>query len=425
MAFGQLLDTPAQESAASGSGLVEPVDDEQILTSSRDASLGDPIFWKTEEPKEETEEEHSEEDQDISSGLPVQAWKPDEEAMARAGADFLQPVESPVESFELVREETDEGSGQASTIVESSPSMAQDAASQASLTVDAAKPEDLAANPIEWMASLPPPPAEETPEAAPVWSAAVTGTTDEDKTDGLESDDLKTAPAPAALEASAVAEVQASVSHPKLEPPPFPTPAPPSMKLSTQSADDTARSIPKQDWADLAGNLQAKSFEPAAEKIKPASVPDAQPPAVTATNSESASMNSATPVSKPLTQSVEDTARSIPKQAWADLAANFQPKPIDSVVEKPKSNPAPLSQVPIEPAANARPETAFEARSLTASAGNAEPTSANSAVPDPALVEAVVQRVLDKMRPQVVDIITKEFLRPVVQALVHREITKR
>jgi hypothetical protein len=45
--------------------------------------------------------------------------------------------------------------------------------------------------------------------------------------------------------------------------------------------------------------------------------------------------------------------------------------------------------------------------------------------PDPALVEAVVQRILDKMRPQVVEIITKEFLRPIVQALVHREILKR
>jgi CheY-like chemotaxis protein len=497
VAFGQLLDTPVQESAASGSGLVEPVDDEQILTSSRDASLGDPIFWRTEEPKEETEEEnseehpeeHSEEDEDISSGIPMPAWKPDEEAMARTGSDFLQPVES----FELVREETDEESGQASTIVESSPLIAQDAASQASLTVDAAKSEDLAANPIEWMASLPPPPAEETPEAAPIWSSAVPEATDDDKTVGLESDDLKTAPAPVALAPSAVAEVPASVSHPKLEPPPFPTPAPPSMKLSAQSAEDTARSIPKQDWADLAGNLQAKSFEPAVEKIKPASVPDAQPPAVTATNSESASMNSATPVSKPQTQNAEDTARAIPKQAWDDLAASFRPKPIepfaeklkpasipvaqppaatatnsesasmssatpvskpqkqnaedtaraipkqawddlaasfqprtiDSAVEKPKPTPASLSQVPIELAANTPPEAASEAQTPAASAGNAEPASANSAVPDPALVEAVVQRVLDKMRPQVVDIITKEFLRPVVQALVHREITKR
>ena len=51
--------------------------------------------------------------------------------------------------------------------------------------------------------------------------------------------------------------------------------------------------------------------------------------------------------------------------------------------------------------------------------------SPTPAAPDPALVEAVVQRVLDKMRPQVVEIITKEFLRPVVQALVQREIEKQ
>jgi len=54
----------------------------------------------------------------------------------------------------------------------------------------------------------------------------------------------------------------------------------------------------------------------------------------------------------------------------------------------------------------------------------ATPSSPAPEAPDAALVEAVVQRVLDKMRPQVVDIITKEFLRPVVQALVQREIKK-
>src|SRR6266481_5084011 len=76
VAFGQLLETPAQEPAAAGSGVVEPVDDEQILTSARDASLGDPIFWRTEEPNPEAEEEHSEEDDDISSSIPMQPWKP-------------------------------------------------------------------------------------------------------------------------------------------------------------------------------------------------------------------------------------------------------------------------------------------------------------------------------------------------------------
>jgi CheY-like chemotaxis protein len=416
VAFGQLLETPPQDSAA-GSGPIEPIDDEQILTSSRDASLGDPIFWRTEEPKPETEEENSEADGDISSGLPMRAWKPDEEAMARAEADFLQPVES----FELVREEKDEESGETSTIVESSASFVQDAASQASLTVEAAKPDDLAANPIEWMASVPPPHAEETPEAAPEWSAAATETNIESKRDVIESDDLRTAPAPAPPESSALAAVPASVSDSTPEPPP-------SLKPPAQSAEDTARSIPKQDWAELATTLQAKSFEPVAEIAKPWAVPVAQPPAGTATNTESASINSAPPFSKPLTQSVEDTAHSIPKQDWADLAASLQAKPIEPVAEKPTPAPTPVAHAPAGPAANTQPAADFVPLTPTAPTGNAQPVLANSeppASPDPALVEAVVQRVLEKMRPQVVDIITREFLRPVVQALVHREITKR
>jgi len=402
IAFGQLLDTPAQESAMSGTGAVEPVDDEQILTSSRDESLGDPIFWKTEEPKPETEEENSEAEGDISSGLPMRPWKPDEEAISRAEAEFLQPVEP----FELVREEQDEQAGQASTIVESSPFIAQDAASQASLTVESAKPEDLAANPIEWMASLPPPPAEEIPGAAADWGAADTEAADSDKIDGIETNNLKTDPAAVAPKSSAEVVAPASVSARTPEPPPAQTPA----KPMAQNADDTARSIPKQDWADLTSSLQAKSIEPVAEKAKPSPIPVEQHPAVTATNAESAPTNSAPPVSKPSTQSAEDTARSIPKQDWADLAASLQPKPIEPVAEKSKPATPLVAQAPAVPAANAQP----------ASANSALPAS-----PDPALVEAVVQRVLEKMRPQVVDIITREFLRPVVQALVHREVTKR
>jgi hypothetical protein len=74
-----------------------------------------------------------------------------------------------------------------------------------------------------------------------------------------------------------------------------------------------------------------------------------------------------------------------------------------------------------------QPAAASVAQIPSATPVDAQPASSNSASPvspDPALVEAVVQRILDKMRPQVVDIITKEFLRPIVQALVHREIEK-
>ncbi len=45
--------------------------------------------------------------------------------------------------------------------------------------------------------------------------------------------------------------------------------------------------------------------------------------------------------------------------------------------------------------------------------------------PDPQLVEAVVARVIERMQPQIVDIVTREILKPVVEALVRRELEKR
>jgi CheY-like chemotaxis protein len=504
IAFGQLLDAPAQESAAPSSEVVEPVDDEQILTSSRDASLGDPIFWRTEEPKPETEEENSEAEgdaganaeEDISSGLPMRAWKPDEEAISRAAnADFLQPVEP----FELVRDENEEEAGKTSSIVESSGSLVQDAASQASLTVEPGKPEDLAANPIEWMASVPPPPADEIPAAAPDWGAADIEPSEADSIEAIDSEELKKAQEPVAPESSAASVPPVSVSIPTPEPPPTPmwaAPAPP-IKLPGQTAEDTARSLPKQDWSDLASSLQAKPFaEQIGEKAKASQVPDAQSPSAaaanaelasgntppfskpqkqsaedtarslpkqdwsdlatglqtktfadqiaekaktsltfdpqpavpTAANAEPAPVNTAQAPSKPITQSVEDTARSIPKQDWADLAASLNPKSMDSTTEKSKRAPSSAPPASALTPTSTQSVAASAEQSPPAIAGNAQPAAANSeslGSPDPALVEAVVQRILDKMRPQVVDIITKEFLRPVVQALVHREITKR
>ncbi len=418
IAFGELLETPAQESAPSGTGEIEPVGDDQILTSSRDSSLGDPVFWRTEEPKPETDEENSESEDagDDSSEPPMQAWTPDEEAKSRTASDFLQPVEP--EPFELVREDQD-ASGQHSTIVESTPLIAHDAASQASLTVEPGKPEDLAANPIEWMASAPPPPAEEIPEAAADWSAEATEASDSDQAAIIETSNLKAEPTPVA---------PSSVSARTPEPSPSSMTAKITAKPIAQSAEDTARSILKDDWADLASDLQAKSTEPVAEKAKPSPIPVEPYPLTAATNAESAPSNSAPPDSKPSKQSAEDTARSILKQDWADLTASLQPKPVEPFAEKSKPATPPVAPAPAVPAANTQPAPSSIAQPPAAAAANADLASANSALPgspDPALVEAVVQRVLEKMRPQVVDIITKEFLRPVVQALVHREVTKR
>jgi len=374
IAFGQLLESPAQESAAAETGAIEPVDDEQILTSSRDSSLGDPIFWKTEEPAPKTEED-SEAEGGISSGISPHGWNLGEDALSRqAEADFPQPMEP----FELVREQKDEEAGQTSTIVESSSLIAQDAASQASLTVEAGKPEDLAANPIEWMASVPPAPSEEIPESAPAWSAAVTEAVD--PIDANQAANLESALEPVAPEPSTpvVVPVSVSASAPALPsaPPPITTPEQPQERIAVQIPDPL--------------------------KTQPSL--------------------------KPLAQSAEDTARSIPKQDWTDLAASLRPKSIEPVSEEPKPALPPVAQAPAVPAANAQPAPVSAGQNPAGTDGKAQPAPANSAPPDspdPALVEAVVQRVLEKMRPQVVDIITKEFLRPVVQALVHREIQKR
>jgi hypothetical protein len=363
IAFGQLLETPAQESSTGRTGTAEPVDDDLVLTSPRDAALGDPIFWQPEEP--ETDEENPEEG-DAPSDAYGLAWEQGvDEAPVEPPASHQEPAHEPAheaaESFELVRDDQDEPGNQHPTIVEPS-SLVQDPASQAPLTVAAGKADDLAANPIEWMATAPPLHDEEPPA-------------DAQRLDEFASEGTADVVEPVEMKSVAESEPILPPSSVPLAPP---FPAPPV-------------AIPEP---------------PALAMPAPKITDETPPPAKTHAPFD------------PFAQSTEDTARSIPQQQWSDLAASLQFKSSDSAPEKTKSSssaPTP-PHVPVQPAGN----TQVLPPNPAASSAGTPPTA-----PDPALVEAVVQRVLDKMRPQVVDIITKEFLRPVVQALVHREIEKR
>lgn len=365
VAFSQLLETPTQEPATAQTGTVDPVDDDQVLTSRRDAALGDPIFWEPEES--ETDEENPAEEEQAASDTYGLAWEQaGDVAPAEQPASHQEPAHEPVheaaESFELVRDDQDETSNQHPSIVEPS-SLVQDPASQAPLTVAAGKADDLAANPIEWMATAPPVHVEEPPSDAP-------------ELDEFASEDTANVVEPVEMKSVAQPEPILPPSSIPLAPP---FPAPPL----------------------------AVSAAPAVPTMPGPKIED-QTPAPAKTHA----------AFDPFAQSTEDTARSISQQQWSDLAASLQFKSSDSATEKPKpSSPATMpSQVPVQPAGN----TQVASQNPAASTASTPP-----APPDPALVEAVVQRVLDKMRPQVVDIITKEFLRPVVQALVHREIEKR
>jgi len=351
VAFGQLLETSPRDSAASTMEVVEPIDNEQVLTSTRDANLGDPIFWRNEEPEQEVEPLTDIEEASGPAGLETESWKQgDDSPMLHAESEELPAVEH----LELIREGEDEPSH---SVVDSG-SILLDAAAQAPLTVESRKAEDLAANPIEWMATAPPVPAPE-PIMKPV-EASESKQNDPIPEEPQATDEI------ANLESAPVQPVPvAAFAH-----------------------------VPEQ----VVTPVPAPVFAPvlAAEKIA-GKTPD---PAKTQ------------PSIPAITQSAEDTAHSIPKHDWAELSDALKP----IIASLPSSLPAhDSSSLELGAGPNSVPPSAPASAMTTP-----EQTSGANAE----MVETVVQRVLDKMRPQVVEIITKEFLRPIVQALVQREMDK-
>jgi CheY-like chemotaxis protein len=362
VAFGQLLEPPARATSPSGAtDVIEPVDDEQVLTSSRDATLGEPAFWRNDSAEVEPEAEHSADSKDDPS---PRKWDENEDSLPRReDAGLLRPVEP----LELVRDEEETASPSS---VDSEP-IVLDPAAQAPLTVESGTAPELAANPIEWMATAPPQHPDGASETTLGW--------DEQSSGGLQ---VEPAPFPDALKPMDAVE---PIEHTELEHEvaaehetrkPDATAAKisaqsPPVAPATQAPEDTARSVPVIKWAEMTDSLADRAAEIVMPRVVPIPVTSVQVPAQTE------------PISQPA-------------------------KPAASL-NLGGSSPAATSN----PAATPNPEQSAS-----------QEAAAAPQAPDAELVEAVVQRVLDKMRPQVVDIITKEFLRPVVQALVHREIEK-
>ena len=336
VAFGQLLETPGGPNSSSGTDIVEPVDDEQILTSSRDSTLGEPVFWRNETPEMEPEAEPSADSQDE---LSVHKWGLEEDPQSRR-EDAAVP--RPVEPLEFVREDQEE----ASPSQVDSETIVLDQAAQSDLTVEAGKAPELAANPLEWLATAPAQRSDASAEATQGW--------DEPNSYGLQ-----------------------------VEPAPFPDAIKP-IEAVEPPAD-----------SEVAAEPNTRNANAATVKISPRSSPASTPP-----------------------QDPEDTARSVPVHKWAEMTDNLDDRATE--ISAPEQTISQLAAAkPLESSKPAGPPNPGGSLNPAAT-----PSSPAPEAPDAALVEAVVLRVLDKMRPQVVDIITKEFLRPVVQALVQREIKK-
>ena len=424
VAFGQLLETPvfetpSQATSPAGTDALEPVDDEQILTSSRDATLGEPVFWRNESPETEPEAAPSAERQD---SLSLHKWGQGLEENSlprREDAALLRPLEP----LELVHEEQEDATP---STIDSEP-VVLDPAQQSALTVESGKAPELAANPIEWLASAPvhyPDPAPEPPG----W--------DEQIADAFKSID--------GVNASAHSEVVAESETRNADEPTAKT----SPEIP-QAPEDTARSVPIIKWAEMTGSLEERAHEPEALQSVPHPVPHPVPISVPSAHVPAPVPTTPQPVPVSPLQASKPAASPDHEIKWAEMTDSLEAHAHELEAPHAVSISVPSVQVPapaqasseaVKPTQASKPAAAPDLGSppgpvatlnlaaFPSPAGS--PTSVTSqeplesAAPDPALVEAVVQRVLDKMRPQVVDIITREFLRPVVQALVHREIEK-
>jgi hypothetical protein len=301
------------------------------------------------------------------------AWKNGEDSLRRREEANSLP---PIEPMELVLEEQVET---LPTIAESD-SILIDQAAQSLLSVESHKPIDLAANPLEWMATAPPVHAPSAQDPSPGWDEPIPDSTD--TIDRVESP----------VQSDAIAEDLTEVLNEA------------SAQVPVAALPEVSDHVTEELRSPVVVPVLEEAAAPLADEapVLAASEPAIQNPVADIQHTVEIPI-------KVSDQSTTDTARSIPKQDWSALTASLQLRAMDEVRSHQKTESLPAAQAPVVPAAGS-----------VASPGS----NGQSGSPDPALVEAVVQRVLEKMRPQVVDIITKEFLRPIVQALVHREIEK-
>jgi CheY-like chemotaxis protein len=102
--------------------------------------------------------------------------------------------------------------------------------------------------------------------------------------------------------------------------------------------------------------------------------------------------------------------------------SELNPLPDSSASAETAKFPASIWANPGQAAADTRSASAEELHDSTAAAG-ISPNGAQSPA-SPEMIEAVVNRLLERMQPQVMDVVNREVLRPAIEAMVRREMEK-
>jgi CheY-like chemotaxis protein len=382
LAFSSLLEEPAEEVNTVAQKLPSPPpvaeksaqnhnEEDAILTAMRDPSLGEPAFWnaptETAEPTyEEVTEEHT--------------WNDAAPPERHDDAVSLEPAEPNTEPQESAAE-LPEVEAVEETVAQSEPFV----------------------EPLSWLTSTE---AEAEPATNPAAAEAAPSEPEsvhESSSSIWEFVDEPPASQPAAHEQASVADDIAD--NPVLEE--SSSPASPSIEpFSVSEPEPDIEPEPKLSEADARALPPDPELESAA---KPYSFADSAEPTL------------------PNAIGVPQTLPVIPPGKPVEAASDAPP-----AIENPAE--APLAEAPglvpeSEPLIDSEPVPAALASSVPAPAAvtdqAVESSSEYAAPPSPELIDAVVARVLARMQPQVIEIVTREILRPVVEALVHRELDKQ
>lgn len=415
VAFGSLLETPAEELPA-----LDETD--PIVTSSRDPSLGEPAFWS--HPPQAVAEEAAEAPPVESEDATEHSWGHKESLNKTAE---IEPLDDPIEldheaartrSLEAAQEEAEPASAAPSLEVtlegvELTPEaeVTQETAEQETITRETAKQEAAA------------------PESSEDHTLAL-----EMQPEVSDFAEFELAPAPtviewphpedslpAAIPAASAEPAKSAAPAPIISASPDPALEPPIG--SEAPAVSTSVDPILESTAEQAAELQAKwhpVFEPAAEAAREATVekPAAAPDDREEEKEEQEVATSWPPAFRPVTVSAEPV-----KAVWASKLPEVQALPKETVPMAPVA-----SAVAIRPpeAAGGLPRAAEAIANATADITQSTVKEAAAAgTLSPEAVEAVVTRIVERMQPKIMELVTREILRPVVEALVRREVDKK
>jgi CheY-like chemotaxis protein len=377
-AFAPPLESPAYEADEA----------ETTVTASRDPSLGEPSFWV---PTEETEEP-AEAEETPAQDLTDHTWNSGSHAVPmREEAPLLEELE--------LAPETD-----------------------AQLD-DLALAEPTPQDPVQ--ESVAPAPLEAAPEPAPNYEPASSEDRSVDDTLPLPETWVESAPLEMApLEDSVPSEPAASLPSAAL---PAQSPAPLSPLSEFPSSIPFLGDVPTTPAAPSTSAASPSEQAPSKDEI----------PTLELTEPETLLKWSeplhALQEPEPETASREQVEKPEPQAAPQELDADLEP---DFAIEWPPAFIPAISSgvseirtpsLQIVPAAHTAPAANEpEPAQVPAAVDLLKPTAAllgpKGASLSPESAEALVQRVIERMQPQIMEIVTRDILRPLVEALVQQEL---